>query len=168
MVVLFGAAGEIRSRCYHTATRTAGGKRPAGAFFRFAHTLFESLIQKEKHHPVGWCFSGAAGEIRSQRCRAATRTAGDKRPTGAFFRFAHTRAESLIQKEKPPPCWVMAFSGAAGEIRTLGTLLAYTRFPVVLVMTASILLRIGALDSKNDYTKNHSKVKHKFEKCAIF
>ena len=36
------------------------------------------------------------------------------------------------------------------------------------VMTASILLRIGALDSKNDYTKNHSKVKHKFEKCAIF
>ena len=58
--------------------------------------------------------------------------------------------------------------GAAGEIRTLGTLLAYTRFPVVLVMTASILLRIGALDSKNDYTKNHSKVKHKFEKCAIF
>ncbi len=38
--------------------------------------------------------------------------------------------------------------GAAGEIRTLGTLLAYTRFPVVLVMTASILLRIVALDSK--------------------
>ena len=46
--------------------------------------------------------------------------------------------------------------------------MAYTRFPVVLVMTASILLRIGVLDSKNDYTKNHSKVKHKFEKCAIF
>ena len=63
--------------------------------------------------------------------------------------------------------WWLLF-GAAGEIRTLGTLLAYTRFPVVLVMTASILLRIGALDSKNDYTKNHSKVKHKFEKCAIF
>ena len=58
--------------------------------------------------------------------------------------------------------------GAAGEIRTLGTLLAYTRFPVVLVMTASILLRIGALDSKNDYTKNHSKVKHKFEKMRDF
>ena len=35
-------------------------------------------------------------------------------------------------------------------------------------MTASILLRIGALDSKNDYTKNHTKVKHKFEKCTIF
>lgn len=35
-------------------------------------------------------------------------------------------------------------------------------------MTASILLRIGALDSINDYTKNHSKVKCKFEKCVIF
>ena len=36
--------------------------------------------------------------------------------------------------------------GAAGEIRTLGTLLAYTRFPVVLVMTASIPLHdIGCL-----------------------
>jgi len=46
MVVLFGAAGEIRSRCYHTATRTAGTKRPTGAFFRFAHALFESLDTK--------------------------------------------------------------------------------------------------------------------------
>ena len=115
MVVLFGAAGEIRSRCYHTATRTAGTKRPAGALFRFAHALFESLDTKKNTTLLG----------------------------GVLF-------------------------GAAGEIRTLGTLLAYTRFPVVLVMTASILLRIGALDSKNDYTKNHSKVKHKFEKCAIF
>ena len=35
-------------------------------------------------------------------------------------------------------------------------------------MTASILLRIVMLDSENHYTKNHSKVKHKFEKCAIF
>jgi hypothetical protein len=60
------------------------------------------------------------------------------------------------------------FYGGVGGIRTLGRLLTVTRFPVVLVMTASILLRIGALDSKNDYTKNHSKVKHKFEKCAIF
>ena len=51
-----GAAGEIRLQRCRAATRTAGDKRPAGAFFRFAHTLFESLIQKEKHHPVGWCF----------------------------------------------------------------------------------------------------------------
>ena len=62
----------------------------------------------------------------------------------------------------------MAFSGAAGEIRTLGTLLAYTRFPVVLVMTTSILLRIVVLDSENHYTKNPIKVKHKFTKSKIF
>ena len=49
--------------------------------------------------------------------------------------------------------------GAAGEIRTLGTLLTYTRFPIVLVMTASILLRIVVLDSKNYYTRNLRKVK---------
>ena len=57
--------------------------------------------------------------------------------------------------------------GAAGEIRTLGTLLTYTRFPVVLVMTASILLRIVVLDSKNHYTRNHSEVKQKITKLAI-
>ena len=62
----------------------------------------------------------------------------------------------------------MAFSGAAGEIRTLGTLLAYTRFPVVLVMTTSILLRIVVLDSENHYIKNPIKVKHKFTKSEIF
>ena len=32
------------------------------------------------------------------------------------------------------------FAGGAGGIRTLGTLLTYTRFPVVPVMTSSILL----------------------------
>ena len=62
----------------------------------------------------------------------------------------------------------MAFSGAAGEIRTLGTLLAYTRFPVVLVMTTSILLRIVMLDSENHYIKKLTKVKPKFKKYTIF
>ena len=131
MVVLFGAAGEIRSRCYHTATRNA------------------------------------AKRCQWQRKCAACEGVGTKRPTGAFFRFAHALFESLDTKKNTTLLGGVLF-GAAGEIRTLGTLLTYTRFPVVLVMTASILLRIGALDSKNDYTKNHSKVKHKFEKCAIF
>ena len=53
MVVLFGAAGEIRSRCYHTATRTAGTKRPTGAFFRFAYALFESLDTKKNTTLLG-------------------------------------------------------------------------------------------------------------------
>ena len=59
-------------------------------------------------------------------------------------------------------------NGAAGEIRTLGTLLAYTRFPVVLVMTTSILLRIVMLNSKNHYIKKLTKVKPKFKKYTIF
>ena len=62
----------------------------------------------------------------------------------------------------------MVFPGAAGEIRTLGTLLTYTRFPVVLVMTASILLRIVVLDSENHYIRILPKVKHKFTKPEIF
>ena len=56
MVVLFGAAGEIRSRCYHTATRTAGTKRPTGAFFRFAYALFESLDTKKNTTLLGGVF----------------------------------------------------------------------------------------------------------------
>ena len=77
---------------------------------------------------------------------------------------------SLKHKKNPAIIEIAGLSlyGGVGGIRTLGRLLTVTRFPVVLVMTASILLRIGVLDSKNDYTKNHSKVKHKFEKCAIF
>ena len=59
------------------------------------------------------------------------------------------------------------YFGGEGGIRTHVPVKA-NAFRVRPVMTASILLRIGALDSKNDYTKNHSKVKHKFEKCAIF
>jgi hypothetical protein len=61
-----------------------------------------------------------------------------------------------------------AFSGAAGEIRTLGRLLTYTRFPVVLVMTTSILLRIVMLDSENHYIKKLTEVKPKFKKYTIF
>ena len=49
------------------------------------------------------------------------------------------------------------FAGAAGGIRTLGRLLTVTRFPVVLVMTSSILLHdmlpwSQRLNSEDDYT----------------
>ena len=43
MPLFFGAGDEARSRCYHTATRTAGTKRPTGAFSRFARALFAPL-----------------------------------------------------------------------------------------------------------------------------
>ena len=39
------------------------------------------------------------------------------------------------------------FFGGVGGIRTLGTLLTYTRFPVVLVMTSSILLHEAAVSN---------------------
>ena len=38
---------------------------------------------------------GAGDEARSRHCRAATRTAGDKRPTGAFSRFARALFDPL-------------------------------------------------------------------------
>jgi hypothetical protein len=103
-----------------------------------------------------------ASIVMPRRCRRALNAT-----LGRFFASLMPCSNLRIQKKNTTQQGSVLF-GAAGEIRTLGTLLAYTRFPVVLVMTASILLRIGALDSKNDYTKNHSKVKHKFEKCAIF
>ena len=52
--------------------------------------------------------------------------------------------------------------GAVGGIRTLGRLLAVTRFPVVLVMTTSIPLRISMLNSKYHYTKIGREVNTQF------
>ena len=52
--------------------------------------------------------------------------------------------------------------GAVGGIRTLGRLLAVTRFPVVLVMTTSIPLRISMLNSKHHYTKIGREVNTQF------
>ena len=49
-------------------------------------------------------------------------------------------------KRKAPQSGAFLF-GAVGGIRTLGRLLAVTRFPVVLVMTTSIPLRISMLNS---------------------
>ena len=52
--------------------------------------------------------------------------------------------------------------GAVGGIRTLGRLLAVTRFPVVLVMTTSIPLHISMLNSKHHYTKIGREVNTQF------
>ena len=46
-------------------------------------------------------------------------------------------------RNKNQPIGLVLVSGGVGGIRTLGTLLTYTRFPVVLVMTASIPLRMN-------------------------
>ena len=55
--------------------------------------------------------------------------------------------------------------GAVGGIRTLGRLLAVTRFPVVLVMTTSIPLRIFVLNSRHYYTRIAREVKPQF--CVL-
>ena len=65
--------------------------------------------------------------------------------------------------------------GAVGGIRTLGRLLAVTRFPVVLVMTTSIPLHISMLNSKHHYTKIGCEVNTQFslfrkketERCSV-
>ena len=60
-----------------------------GGRIHFARAFqFPAGIQKRGHNLRCDLFFGAGDEARSQHCRAATRTAGDKRPTGAFSRFA--------------------------------------------------------------------------------
>ena len=66
--------------------------------------------------------------------------------TGLFLALALLGSGFQIHpsssKRKNPSKWMGFLFGGAGGIWTLGTLLGYTRFPVVPVMTTSILLRI--------------------------
>mgnify|MGYP006887935856 CR=1 FL=1 len=59
-----------------------------GEFTSPEHFNFSQESPKRGHNLRCDLFLGAGDEARSQHCRAATRTAGDKRPTGAFSRFA--------------------------------------------------------------------------------
>ena len=59
-----------------------------GEFTSPEHFNFLPESQKRGHNLRCDLFFGAGDEARSQHCRAATRTVGDKRPTGAFSRFA--------------------------------------------------------------------------------
>ncbi len=55
VVMLYGAGDEARSRHYRAATRTAGDKRPTGAFSRFARALFDPLparLELASRHPT--------------------------------------------------------------------------------------------------------------------
>ncbi len=54
------------------------------------------LLTKKQDTQIGCpVYYGAGDEARSRHCRAATRTAGDKRPTGAFSRFARALFDPL-------------------------------------------------------------------------
>ena len=103
----------------------AGDKRPTGAFSRFARALFDPLpasFPKNKGMTyIMPLFFGAGDEARSQHCRAATRTAGDKRPTGAFSRFARALFDPLpasFPKNKGMTYIMPLFFGAGDEART--------------------------------------------------
>ena len=69
--------------------------------WRRANSLRPSILishrnpKKEVTTYVVTSFLGAGDEARSRHCRAATRTAGDKRPTGAFSRFARALFDPL-------------------------------------------------------------------------
>ena len=61
--------------------------------WRRANSLRPSILISRRNPKRGHnircdLFFGAGDEARSRHCRAATRTVGDKRPTGAFSRFA--------------------------------------------------------------------------------
>ena len=55
-------------------------------------------------------------------------------------------SSAVVKKEDPGYCQG-PHDGGAGGIRTLGTLITYTRFPIVLVTATSILLHICCLYS---------------------
>ena len=66
---------------------------PPGRFFRFAHTLFESLIQKEKHHPVGWCFFWRSRRDSNSRYAFGVHTISSR--YSHFLLFLNTRYSSI-------------------------------------------------------------------------
>ena len=90
---------------------SAGASAPPQAFcaakpWRRANSLRPSILiscrnpKKEVTTYVVTSFFGAGDEARSRHCRAATRTAGDKRPTGAFSRFARALFDPLPAETK--------------------------------------------------------------------
>ena len=94
--------------------------------WRRANSLRPSILishrnpKKEVTTYVVTSFLGAGDEARSQHCRAATRTAGDKRPTGAFSRFARALFDPLPAgtKNKGMTYVMPLFFGAGDEART--------------------------------------------------
>ena len=92
-----------------------------GEFTSPEHFNFSQESQKRGHNLRCDLFFGAGDEARSQHCRAATRTAGDKRPTGAFSRFARALFDPLpasFPKNKGMTYIMPLFFGAGDEART--------------------------------------------------
>ncbi len=104
-------------------------------------------ITTAKKQPPEWvvAFFGGAGEIRPAALGQCRRQLGELKshPPDAF---SPSRGRSLRippalhHNNKRPPQGRSFAVGGAGEIRTHGRLSTVTRFPVVPVMTTSILL----------------------------
>ena len=98
--------------------------------------LIKPTSQNKKDTLLGvFCF-GAVGGIRF----SAEKPRRLQQSTGLLLRAAFRIPPSIEKKNRP--IGQFFFSGAVGGIRTLGPLLTVTRFPVVLVMTTSILLHL--------------------------
>ena len=81
----------------------------------------------------------ACGEIKEAPARAAAPGS----PPDCRIRIFESPHINTDAKRRAEHLTAFCSSfGGVGGIRTLGTLLTYTRFPVVLVMTASIPLQI--------------------------
>ena len=94
---------------------------------------------------MGGCFFGGAGEIRPAALGQCRRQLGELE-NRSLDAFRPSRGRSLRippalhHNNKRPPQGRSFVIGGAGEIRTHGRLSTVTRFPVVPVMTTSILL----------------------------
>ena len=108
-----------------------------------------------------------------QNCSAAGFTYVQKQPKSPIL--SDSRRFSGIEKSTVILSKLRWTYGGVGGIRTLGRLLAVTRFPVVLVMTTSIPLHISMLNSKHHYTKIGCEVNTQFslfrkketERCSV-
>ena len=85
---------------------------------------------------------GGEGEIRSGGKAAYHAGAASLHPPQTARSCLFESADIICQKEKALCCCIALFlSGGEGGIRTRVPLITATRFPVVLVMTTSILLQ---------------------------
>ena len=147
----FGGAGEIRPAALGQCRRQLGELKshPPDAFSPSRGRSLRippALHQKHKRTPSRCPFVfGGAGEIRPAALGQCRRQLGELKshPPDAF---SPSRGRSLRippalhQKHKRTPSRCPFVFGGAGEIRTHGRLSTVTRFPVVPVMTTSILL----------------------------
>ena len=93
-----------------------------------------SLFLHQNKQPPYWVVRYSLRDSLGSH-RSPTRTRAPQQSTGLLLSSSTIALfESLslfLRQNKQPPYWVVVCFGAEREIRTLGTVLAFTRFPVV-------------------------------------